>query len=91
MPEPVKLALYASDTCMYCHRVFAAMRRLGVEIEIRDRDEPQWRADLRARTGRTQVPCLLIDEVPMFESLDIIRKLEELVQSGALVPTGGGR
>lgn len=72
----MKLALYKTDTCPYCVRVVSAIRRLGVDVEYRDRDEPRWRADLVARTGRTQVPCLLIDETPMFESADIVRFLE---------------
>ena len=74
----MKLALYKTDTCPYCVRVFAAIRRLGVDVEYRDRGDRKWHADLVARTGRTQVPCLLIDETPMFESADIIRFLEKL-------------
>lgn len=74
----MRLALYKTDTCPYCVRVFLAIRRLGVEVEYRDRGEHRWRDDLVARTGRTQVPCLLIDETPLFESADIIRFLEKL-------------
>ncbi len=67
------LALYKYDLCGYCRRVLRVLDELGVEIELRDTlAEPKWREDLHRRTGRTQVPCLLIDEEPMFESLDII-------------------
>lgn len=72
----MKLALYTSDACPYCLRVYAAIRRLGVEVEYRHRSEARWRDDLVARTGRAQVPCLLIDETPLFESSEIIRFLE---------------
>ena len=36
-----------------------------------------WRKDLKEKTGRTQVPCLFIDDVPMFESADIIAWLKK--------------
>lgn len=70
----VRLVLYKYDSCPFCLRVFAAIDRLGLNIEYRDvRKDPAWREDLRKRTGRTTVPCLLIDDVPMFESADIVR------------------
>lgn len=75
---PVDLVLYKFDSCFFCRRVFEAIDRLGVQIEYRDvREDPTWRADLRDRTGRTQVPCLLVDGEPMFESRDIVAWLEE--------------
>lgn len=74
----VDLVLYKYDSCFYCRRVFQAIERLGVQVEYRDvRDDPAWRADLRERTGRSQVPCLLVDGEPMFESRDIVAWLEE--------------
>jgi len=73
----VVLALYKSDRCPFCFRVYRAIDRLGVNVEYRDvRVEPRWKSDLLERTGRTQVPCLFVDGEPMFESLDIVRWLE---------------
>ena len=66
------LALYKFDSCPYCKRVFRTIDQLDVNIEYRDtRSGPDWRKDLRDKTGRTQVPCLFIDGEPLFESSDI--------------------
>lgn len=67
------LALYKYDSCPYCRRVFAAIDRLDVHIEYRDiHREASWRVDLMKRTGRSQVPCLVIDDEPLLESAAII-------------------
>ena len=71
-----QLALYKYDSCPYCRRVFAVIDELGVDVEYRDvHQSPDWQRDLRRRTGGTQVPCLLIDDEPLLESLDIIQWL----------------
>ena len=76
------LVLYKTDLCGYCRRVLRVIDELGVEIELRDTlRERRWREDLYRRTGRTQVPCLLTDEEPMFESADIIAWLRANVGS----------
>ena len=67
------LVLYSSLTCGYCHRVFAHLDRLGLEVEVRDvRVDPEAYAVLQEKTGRGQVPCLFIDGEPLFESADIM-------------------
>jgi len=87
-PEPTpppgvsghRLALYKYDACPYCRRVQRTIDQLGIGdlIEMRDTwREPQWRADLLKKTGRSQVPCLFIDGEPMFESADISAWLRE--------------
>jgi len=74
----VQLALYKYESCPYCRRVLAALDQLTVNIEYRDvQADPKWRQDLQRRTRRTTVPCLLIDDTPMFESADIVRWLQE--------------
>lgn len=76
VPEPDQvrsLVLYASSTCGYCHRVFAHLERLGLEVAVRDvRADLDAHAALREKTGRGQVPCLFIDGDPLFESADIM-------------------
>ena len=72
------LVLFKFDACPYCRVVQRALQQLGLDIEQRDtRLEPRFREQLHRRTGRTQVPCLFIDNQPMFESLDIVAWLEE--------------
>jgi glutathione S-transferase len=76
------LALYHFESCPYCERVRGALRRLDLEIELRDvQTEPGWRQELVAATGRSMVPCLRIEQTGggprwMHESADIIRYLE---------------
>ncbi len=78
-----QLVLFGHDYCGYCVRVNRALERLGVEVEQRNLlVDPAHRQQLRARTSRTQVPCLFIDDVPLFESLDIIAWLEAYAVRG---------
>lgn len=85
------LTLYYSPHCPYCHRVLNAMVELGLSVNIRagtagDITLKDTFADqnaqktLRQGSGRTTVPCLLIEgdgkQHWMFESLDIIAFLK---------------
>ena len=80
----MKLELYKFDTCPYCVRVFKTIKRLGrTDIEMHDVMENE--ADfkrLMSVGGKDQVPCLFIDGVPLYESLDIIDWLEKHPQEG---------
>jgi len=74
-----ELVLYGRPSCPYCARVDRVIKELNIEDKITRRHTgigTEWRADLRKRTGSTQVPCLFIDDEPMFESLDIIAWLK---------------
>ncbi len=75
--QPRRLALYTHDFCGPCVRVKQTLKRSGIEVEIRDvLADRAHRDDLRERTGRNTVPCLLVDDVPLFESADIVHWLE---------------
>ena len=66
------LVLYKYDACPYCQMVQRVVDDLGVPVQMADtRKDPKNRADLKEKTGRTQVPCLFIDGHPLFESGDI--------------------
>jgi len=73
----LRLELYKSDGCPYCQRVFASIDRLNVAIEYRDVNQGGHRADHVKRTGRQTVPCLYVNDEPMFESGDIIAWLND--------------
>jgi glutathione S-transferase len=79
---PEQLALYATHWCFFCRRVFEAIDRLGLDIEIRDINrEPVARGELLAARGRSTVPVLRITHTDgsqtwMPESRDIVRYLE---------------
>lgn len=55
------LALYHFPTCPFCLKVRRVMRRLSLDIELRDaRSVDSHRDALIAGGGKAQVPCLLI-------------------------------
>ena len=75
----MKLELYKFDSCPYCVRVFKAIEKMGrTDIEMHDVEESaEDYKRLLDVGGIDQVPCLFIDGVPMYESLDIIDWLEK--------------
>ena len=76
------LVLYQFRACPFCVKVRHAMRRMGLNIELRDaRGDPDIAAELRHEGGRYQVPCLRIEENGeikwLYESSDIVAWLEQ--------------
>ncbi|MGB5199742.1 MAG: glutaredoxin [Sedimenticolaceae bacterium] len=77
------LAIYQFKTCPFCVKTRRAIRRMGLNIELRDaRNDPQWRQQLLTEGGRLQVPCLYIPGGDggsrwLYESNDIIAYLEQ--------------
>ena len=55
------LALYHYPTCPFCLKTRRTIRRLSLNIDLRNAQHDEaHRAALSAGGGRTQVPCLLI-------------------------------
>lgn len=81
------LALYQFRACPFCVKTRRAMRRLGVDIPLRDaKEDPAWREQLEREGGKIQVPCLYIpgtdgDAEWLYESDAIIRYLTERVEA----------
>ncbi len=75
----MKLELFKKDTCPYCRRVMDYIASAGrTDIEYQDIIESAEAVErLVTVGGKKQVPCLFIDGKPMYESLDIIKWLEE--------------
>lgn len=74
-----KLVLYIGEQCFFCKRVVEYLVKNPFPVEIKDvYFDDNARKELKALTGRTQVPCLQMDNEYMFESLDIIEKIKEL-------------
>ena len=79
------LVLYHFPTCPFCIRVRRRLRRLGLNVALRDaRNDPAARAELETGGGKVQVPCLRIshddDRVEwLYESDAINAWLERLV------------
>lgn len=57
------LALYHFPTCPFCLKTRRTMRRLSLNIELRDAQHDEaHRAALIAGGGKPQVPCLMISD-----------------------------
>lgn len=78
-----KLALYTMALCPFSWRVTRAIKRLGLDVEMRDvLMHPGLRDELVQATGRATVPVLWIQSADgavrwMPESADIIHYLEQ--------------
>lgn len=73
-PKPGRLELYFFPDCPYCRKVLGAIDDLGLKDKMvfRDaRNDPKEKEALVELTGKTQVPCLVIDGKPMHESEEI--------------------
>ena len=69
----MKLELYKYDTCPYCVMVMRTIEELGIDVEMHDIRKNADDLERLVRVGgKRQVPCLFVDGVPMYESMDII-------------------
>jgi glutaredoxin 3 len=76
-----KLCLYYFDSCPFCVKVLNYLDKNNITIPKRDiLLDPEAKETLRRIGGKTQVPCLFIDEKPLYESNDIIQWLEDHVK-----------
>ncbi len=77
------LILYQFRTCPFCVKVRREIRRLSLNIELRDaQKDQQHRAALLQGGGHIKVPCLKITDEQgnsrwMYESSDIIQYLHD--------------
>ena len=70
----MKLELYYFEECPYCQIVLKQIKILGIENKIiysNTRTNSNAKAYHLKQTGRSTVPCLYINDKPMFESKDI--------------------
>lgn len=76
------LALYQYKTCPFCIKVRQEMRRLTLNIEQRDAQQPGTNRDeLIKQGGQAKVPCLRITDPTgqtqwLYESSEIIKYLQ---------------
>jgi glutaredoxin 3 len=58
-----QIVVYSSDWCPYCSRAKALLVKKGVAFEeIRVDGQPQLRADMARKAGRTSVPQIWIGD-----------------------------
>lgn len=79
-----KVTIYSSDYCPYCHRAKALLQARGVTDyeEIVVDGQPELRAEMTKRAGRTSVPQIFIGETHVGGSDD----LHALDARGGLMP-----
>lgn len=83
------LVLYQYKTCPFCIKVRQEMRRLSLNIEQRDAQQPgKNREDLVHGGGQAKVPCLKITDQAghsqwLYESGEIISYLRQRFLNGA--------
>ena len=67
------LTLYHFQGCPYCARVRDYLDSQSISVPMKDiHQDPGAKEELIKISGKSQVPCLVVDAKPMFESLDII-------------------
>lgn len=74
----MKLDLYMFETCPFCRRVMREIQAQGrKDIIYHDIHKNEEDRQMLIRVGgKEQVPCLLIDGKPMYESNDIVSWLK---------------
>jgi glutaredoxin len=78
------MALYQFRSCPFCIKVRREMKRLSLNIELRNaQHDDQHRADLKSGGGKPQVPCLKLTD----EKGDV----QWLYESDAIIQTLRGR
>lgn len=75
--------LYYKKNCPYCARVLRFMDENKITLDLRNTLEPGNQNDLIRIGGKKQVPCLVINGKPLYESGDIIEYLREKISSQA--------
>lgn len=86
------LSLYHYQSCPYCAMTRTAIDDSGLDIERRNiKSDAGHRADLLKQGGKTQVPCLRIDQHDgetqwLYESTAIIQFIHQYAnQAGVLI------
>lgn len=73
-------SLYYFDSCPFCRVVLSEIKRLNLDIELRNiHQDESHRKDLIDGGGKKTVPCLRIENAGasqwMYESMDIVKYL----------------
>ena len=73
-----KYTLYQFPECPFCQLVLRELDKLDVEMPTKNtRTDSEARQELIELTGKTQVPCLVINGEPLLESSDIVDYLRQ--------------
>lgn len=71
------LVLFKKNTCPYCQKVLSVLQKMEKDIFLVDINEKNNREKLIDKGGKAQVPCLFINDEPLYESDAIISWLQK--------------
>ncbi len=74
--------LYYKKSCPYCQKVMKFMEENHLTADTRETTQPGNQNDLVRIGGKKQVPCLIIEGRPLYESDDIIEYLRRTFVEG---------
>lgn len=76
--HPPKLELFYSPYCYYSLKVLNYLKSIDKTVPLRDVvDNVKAKEELRDKGGKMQVPCLFINDQPLYESDLIVQWLSE--------------
>ena len=73
--------LYYRESCPFCQRVLRYMEKTNVTCEMKSTDDEANKNELIEIGGKGQVPCMVIDGDPLYESMDIIQFISSKLQN----------
>ena len=79
MPYLENHTLYYKKSCPYCQKVLRFMDDRKIMMDTRDTLQPGIQNDLVRVGGKKQVPCLVVNGKPLYESDDIVEYLRTQV------------
>lgn len=78
MKSSHNLVLFYKPSCPYCKKVLTAIKATAKGIQLKNiQSDQRATQDLIRIGGKRQVPCLLIDGKPLYESQAIIEWLSQ--------------
>lgn len=82
----MKLELFYAQNCPYCDKVKNFLQEHKIDfVELVDATIPANAERLIKEGGKDQVPCLFIDGHALYESGDILKKLQTLLPDNNIV------
>ena len=75
--EKPHLLLVVLPGCPYCRQVLEYIKKTGINIPMCNANDKLCKDKLIRDGGIAQVPCLFINDHPLYESTQIIRWLKE--------------
>ncbi len=76
--EKHAIVLYYTSYCPYSQKVLRYLQQIHKQLPMKNlENDPQAKAELKRIGGEMQVPCLIIDGKPLYESNAIIEWLSQ--------------